>query len=95
VHISKNAKQDEAKEEKKMKDIISKLGIDIAHWIRDKDEIVKPSAHTLHFQGDSKQKTMVGGISSMSVTAYLLFMVYTNGSKLIGKDDNQITSLME
>jgi hypothetical protein len=38
---------------------------------------------------------MVGGIASMSVTAYLLFMVYTNGSKLIGKDDNQITSLME
>jgi hypothetical protein len=110
-HLSKNANKDEAKEDKEMQDMISKLGIKmrksytglmiiyikkgIAHWIRDKDEIVEPSAHTLHFQGDSKQKTMVGGIASMSVTAYLLFMVYTNGSKLIGKDDNQITSLME
>jgi Ca2+-binding EF-hand superfamily protein len=67
----------------------------ITHWVRDKDEIVEPGAHLLHFQGDSKQKTFVGGLASMLVTAYLLFMVYTNGRKMIYKGDNSITSLME
>jgi hypothetical protein len=63
--------------------------------VRDKDEIVEPGASQLHFQGDSKQKTFIGGLASMGVTLYLLFMVYTNGKKLIYKEDNSITSLME
>jgi len=67
----------------------------ISSWVRDKDEIVEPGASQLHFQGDSKQKTFVGGLASMAVTGYFLFMVYTNGRKLIMKGDNSINSLME
>ena len=67
----------------------------VVDWIRNSDEIVEPSASTLHFQGDSKQKTFIGGVASMLVTGYLLFMVYSNGKKMVMRDDNKITSLLE
>ena len=31
----------------------------------------------------------------MLVTGYLLFMVYSNGKKMVMRDDNKITSLLE
>ena len=31
----------------------------------------------------------------MAVTIYLLFMVYSNGSKMIFRDDNKMTSLQK
>jgi hypothetical protein len=31
----------------------------------------------------------------MLVTGYLLFMVYSNGKKMVMRDDNKVTSLLE
>lgn len=61
--------------------------------IKSKDQIVKPSASFLHFENNLSQKTLLGGLVSIGVTIYLLFIVYTNGKKMIKKDGNQIISL--
>jgi hypothetical protein len=45
-------------------------------YIRDLDEIVEPSAASLHFQTDFKQKTFAGGLASFAVTLYVLYFVY-------------------
>jgi hypothetical protein len=67
----------------------------ISNFIREKDEIVSPSANELHFNTDHKQKTMAGGVASLLVSCYVLFMVYSNGSKMIFKDNNDYKSLEE
>jgi hypothetical protein len=64
-------------------------------YIRDLDEIVEPSAASLHFQTDFKQKTFAGGLASFAVTIYVLFFVYSKGSTMFNKDDPNMTSLEE
>lgn len=67
----------------------------VADYIQSKDKIVKPSSSFLHFEHDWQQKTLLGGLVSMSVSIYLLYIVYTNGRKMIKKDSNQIISIQE
>ena len=64
-------------------------------YIRDLDEIVEPSAASLHFQTDFKQKTFAGGLASFAVTLYVLFFVYQKGSTMFNRDDPNMTSLEE
>ena len=51
----------------------------VFNWVRESDEIAEPPATQLHFDGDSKQKTILGGLVSLGVTVYLINMVYTKG----------------
>ena len=67
----------------------------VFNWVRESDEIAEPPATQLHFDGDSKQKTILGGLVSLGVTVYLINMVYTKGLQLVGKGDNRIVSLSE
>ena len=64
-------------------------------YIRDLDEIVEPSAASLHFQTDFKQKTFAGGLASFAVTLYVLYFVYQKGSTMFNRDDPNMTSLEE
>jgi hypothetical protein len=67
----------------------------IGEWVRDNDSLVESSATQLHFQSDSKQKTQLGGLCSIGVSLYVLFMVYSNGRKMIERDNNSYVSLQE
>jgi hypothetical protein len=58
---------------------MKKITKPISDYIRDLDEIVEPSAATLHFQTDFKQKTLCGGFASLVVSLYVLFFVYEKG----------------
>ena len=72
---------------------MKKITKPISDWIRDQDEIVEPSAGELHYQTDFKQKTILGGFSSLAVTCYVLYMCYSNGRKMIELDNNNYVSL--
>jgi hypothetical protein len=74
-----------------MKAISKKL----SNFIRDQDEIVDPGAHQLHFNTDFKQKTIAGGFASILVSLYVVYMVYSNGRKMMTKDNNSYKSLEE
>ena len=62
-------------------------------FITDIDEIAPPSATNLHFQGDIKQKTLLGGLVSLGVYLYVLYFVYQNGKKMVTYDDPSISSI--
>lgn len=74
---------------------MKKITKPISDYIRDLDEINEPSAATLHFQTDFKQKTLIGGLCSFGVTIYVLFFVYNKGKMMFGRDDPNMTSLEE
>ena len=39
----------------------------IGGYLRSQDEIVKPSHTRLNFEGDTKQKTIIGGVISIAI----------------------------
>lgn len=59
------------------------------------DEIYPPSAGNLHFQGDTKQKTFIGGLASFGVTLFVLYFCYDNGKRMFGYGDPALSSLAE
>jgi len=65
----------------------------IGDFVRDNDSLVESSATELHFQSDTKQKTQLGGFCSIGVSLYVLYMVYSNGRKMIERDNNSYVSL--
>ena len=65
----------------------------IGDFVRDNDSLVESSATELHFQSDIKQKTKLGGFCSIGVSLYVLYMVYSNGRKMIERDNNSYVSL--
>ena len=67
----------------------------ISNFVREQDEIVSPSANELHFNTDFKQKSMAGGIASLLVSGYVMYMVYSNGRKMLTLDNNNYKSLEE
>ena len=74
---------------------MKKISKATSDYVRDLDEIVEPSAASLHFQTDFKQKTFVGGLVSFAVTCYVLFFVYSKGSSMFNRNDPNMTSLEE
>jgi len=74
---------------------MKKITKPVSDYIRDLDEIVEPSAGTLHFQTDFKQKTLAGGFASLLVSLYVLFFVYQKGRMMFSRDDPNMTSLEE
>ena len=64
-------------------------------FIRDFDEIYPPSVDGLHFKGDTKQKSFIGGLASFAVTVFVIFFVYGNGRKMFLRDDPTLSSLAE
>ena len=67
----------------------------ISSFIREKDEIVSPSASSLHFSTDLKQKTVIGGIASLLVTCYVILMAILQGNKMVNRLSNSFKSLEE
>jgi hypothetical protein len=65
----------------------------IGDFVRDNDSLVESSATELHFQSDFKQKTQLGGFCSIGVSLYVLYIVYSNGRKMIERDNNSYVSL--
>ena len=67
----------------------------ISSFIRERDEIVSPNASNLHFNTDLKQKTMIGGLASLLVSCYVIFMVIIQGKKMIYRLENSYKTLEE
>ena len=67
----------------------------VKDYIRDLDEIYPPSSTSLHFQGDRKQKTFIGGLASFGVTLFVLYFCYDNGKRMFGFGDPALSSLAE
>ena len=59
------------------------------------DEIYPPSAGNLHFKGDTKQKTFIGGLASFGVTLFVLYFVYGNATRMFTRSDASLSSLAE
>ena len=49
----------------------------------------------MHFRTDAKQKSFIGGLASFGVTIFLIFFVYTNGLKMVTRDDATMATLAE
>ena len=63
--------------------IISKL-ISI---ISNRDIIVDPSALKLHFDGDVKIKTMIGGLLSIAIEGYVIYTAVKKSINMLSYSD--------
>ena len=71
---------------------MSYLG-EIYRWVRSKDGINPPSSGKLNFEGDVRQKTIIGGLVSLFVSGYVLYIAYTKGSIMVGLHNPYMSSL--
>ena len=67
----------------------------IREYIKDKDEIVAPSASNLHFRTDYDQKTFIGGLVSFIVSMGVLYTAYARGKQMLQFEDPTLTSINE
>ena len=63
----------------------------IVSLISDRDIIVDPSVLKLHFDGDLKIKTLIGGMLSLFIEAYVIYTAVTKSINMITFDDPSIT----
>jgi len=67
------------------------------NWLADSviesDELVAPSNENLHFAGDTRQKTLIGGILSLFVTGYMIQMGWKRGVKMVDFDNSYLSSV--
>ena len=64
----------------------------LRNYVRGKDEIVKPSHTRLNFMGDVKQKTFVGGMLSIFIGLYVLYIALDRGLTMVLRHDPAIKS---
>jgi len=59
----------------------------ITNFIRYNDDIAKPSLSKLHVNGDKTNKTVLGGLASLFIWFYIIFVTYFKLIKMFGKID--------
>ena len=64
-------------------------------YIRSKDGIMKPSHTRLNFMGDVKQKTFIGGIFSMFISLYVLYIAVDKAHYMIMRVNPTIRSIVK
>ena len=67
----------------------------IENFLVSRDEIAPPGYSFLHFHGDEKQKTLLGGSISYGIFLYTLWIVYIRGRQMLEFDDPDIKSITE
>ena len=61
--------------------------------ISNRDEIVDPSALKLHFDGDVKIKTLIGGLISIFIEAFVIYTAVSKSIHMSSSSDPQITQI--
>lgn len=67
----------------------------VFEYITDADELTPPQASNLHFKTDYLQKTFIGGLISMGVSLYVVYVAITKGIQMFSFDGPTITSIAE
>ena len=67
----------------------------IIQLICSRDSIVDPSVLKLHFNGDVKIKTLIGGLLSIFIDVYVSYTAITKFIKMVTYQDPTITQLEE
>ncbi len=60
--------------------------------IRSQDIIVQPLVNSLHFDSNLKQKTFIGGLASLSIKFYVIYIAIFKGIQMVSRDKPYITS---
>ena len=64
----------------------------IVNYIKKGDEIVKPSHTRLNFNGDVKQKTLIGGLLSYFIAFYVFYIAIKQGVRMANREGPKINS---
>ncbi len=70
-----------------MKKLILKVPNKISGFIRGQDQIMDPSVYKLHFNNDTKMRTLGGGIITLFVAVMVARIFITNTVNMVTYDD--------
>jgi len=54
----------------------------ITDFVTSKDGIIEPSATKLHFNNDTKIRSLVGGFLTLVIKCYVIYLTFTSGKKM-------------
>lgn len=58
---------------------MKKINLSLTNYIREKDIIVDPVINNFHFEMNKKQKTIIGGLASLFIKIYVLYIAIIKG----------------
>ena len=64
----------------------------ISDYVKTSDDITKPSHTRLNYNGDIKQKTLLGGFLSICVSLYVTWIAISKGTQMVQLDGPKIDS---
>ena len=71
--------------------IVTKL----SNIIKDQDIVSKPGYDHFHFEGDEKSRSVTGGIISLILNSFLIYIIIENGIRMFSLSEPYTSSFIE